>query len=160
MPTTTHQHSDSDRSAFADIINRTNSDYGPSASRKAVLSACQAPLHVLNSLGVDVPHREFIDDPSDCKEFPTTAIVDDGTRVHLHQDVREQSTAAFGDFGAAHDDDTEVIWTVVDLTDETVTLTVVGDWSRRRNVPFSEFSEEYEPLYLEDGQQKVPRFGY
>jgi len=64
----------------------------------------------------------------------------------------------FGDFGAIEsDDEDDVIWTVVSLADETVTLTVVGDWSRRREVPFEEFAKQYNPLYLTNGE---PRWGY
>ena len=51
----------------------------------------------------------------------------------------------------------DVTWTVVDLTDGTVTLTVVGEWSKRRNVPFETFPDTYEPLTLTDGE---PSWGH
>lgn len=137
-----------------DPKTESKADYGPSAQRKAALQQATAPMHVLDAHGVDVPGQEF--HPEDHREYPTTAEID-GVRVHLHQDVKERDDGvdAFGDFGAAEDDD--VIWTVVDLTDETVTLKVVGEWSKSREVPFGEFAEEYEPLHLSDGQ---PQWGY
>jgi hypothetical protein len=142
--------------AFDDIDPKTESksSYGVSAARKAQLSSYDAPLHVLDAKGIDVPHREF--HPEDATEYPTTITCGD-TRVSLHQDVKEQSTDAFGDFGAAADDTDDITWTVVDLTDGTVTLTVVGDWGNRREVPVEEFADQYTPITTTNG---VPQFGY
>ncbi len=143
--------------AFNDVLDpkvQSKADYGVSAKRKAMLSQCAAPLHVLDAKGVEVPHREY--NPEDATEYPHT-VECDGVTVHLHQNVKESSEDVFGDFGAADEDTDDVTWTVVDLTDGTVTLTVVGDWSTKREVPFEDFDENYEPIYLSDGQ---PRWGY
>ncbi|TKX52760.1 hypothetical protein EXE43_21340 [Halorubrum sp. SS5] len=133
-------------------------DYGASAARKAMLSRIPVPNHQLARIGIEVPHREYLDDADDRVTRKTTLRCEDGTRVHLHQDVREADDEdTFGSFGAAEDDVDDVIWTVVGLDDGTVDLTVVGEWSRRRHVPYDEFADEYEPLYLADGQ---PKWGY
>lgn len=159
-----------------DPKTQSKSTYGCSIERKQMLVECDAPLHVLDALGVEVPHREF--NPEDAYEYPTTVEFEDsqdessqssssensneldGTRVHLHQDVRETSDDEFGDFGAAEEDTDDVVWTVVDLMDETVTLTVVGEWSKRRHVPFEDFTDEYEPITCTTPVGEVPQFGY
>lgn len=128
---------------------------GVSAARKIELASYGAPLHVLQQYGIEVPHRTF--NPEGSYTYPTTQTFDDGTKVHLHQNVREQNDGAFGSFGAAKDDAEDVTWTVVDLCDGSVTITVVGDWSKRRNVPFEDFPDEYEPIYLTNGE---PQWGY
>lgn len=133
------------------------STYGASAARKSLLSSIPVPNHLLASVGVAVPHRTYLDDAADRVPRRTTLRCDDGTTVHLHQDVRESDDDAFGSFGAAEDDTDDVVWTVVGLDDGTVDLTVVGDWGKRRSVPYDEFADEYEPLWLEDGQ---PKWGY
>lgn len=145
---------------FSDILDpRTESkaSHGVAASRKAELSKYEAPLSALDAHGIEVPHRTF--KPEEATEYPTDQHFDDGATVHLFQDVREQSNSdeAFGDFGAAEDDTDDVVWTVVDLTDGTVTLTVVGDWGKRREVAFEGFLDDYEPLFLTNG---APRYGY
>lgn len=125
------------------------------AKRRAKVAQYRGPAHRLDALGVDVP-REF--HPEDAHEYPTTKVCESGdntVRVHLHQDVKEAHDDEFGAIDAFGDVD-DVIWTVVDLI-ETVDLTVVGDWGKRRSVPFDEFAENYEPLYLADGQ---PAWGY
>lgn len=136
---------------------KARADYGASAARKAMLSRIPVPNHLLATIGVEVPHRTYLDDADD--RVPRTTTVDLGdTRVHLHQDVRETSDEdAFGSFGAAEDDVDDVVWTVVGLDDGVVDLTVVGEWSRRRHVKYEEFADEYEPLTLADGQ---PKWGY
>jgi len=143
--------------AFADIIERTSRGHGPDAERKAMLSNCQAPLHVLNSLGVEVPHHEYADSQANFHAFPHSRTLPNGDNVHLHQDVRELTDDGFGDFGSTDVTEEDIVWTVTSLTDETVTLKVVGDWGKARHVPVEEFSEDYEPLCLPDGQ---PRWGY
>jgi len=132
-------------------------DYGASAARKAMLSRIPVPNHLLAKIGIEVPHREYLDNAED--RVPRTTTVDlGGEKVHLHQDVREADDGdAFGSFGAAEDDVDDVVWTVVGLDDGVVDLTVVGEWSRRRHVPYEDFKNEYEPLYLNDGQ---PQWGY
>lgn len=125
-----------------------------SAKRKAKLASIPTPLDTLDALGVYVGHKTF--SPENATEFPTTATFENGTRVHLHQEVCEDMDDGFGNFGNIEDDD-DIIWTVVDLTDETVELTVPGDWGKRRHVDYSEFAENYEPLFLADGQ---PQWGY
>jgi hypothetical protein len=164
--------------AFDDIDPKTESkaDHGVSASRKVRLTSYEAPLFALAAHGIEVPHRDF--DPEGSFEYPTTVHIWDGpdgwqtidptpyfdhtalgevVTVHLHQDVREDMDDEFGVFGSLEDDDEDVVWTVVGLDDGTVNLTVVGDWGRRREVPYAEFAEDYEPLHLTDGQ---PRWGY
>lgn len=166
--------------AFDDVLSEREqgkADYGVSARRKAQLSSYDAPLHVLAANGIEVPHRDF--NPEDAQEYPTTQELPDvedsqgessarndsseknreGSRVHLHQDVREQSEDVFGDFGSAEEDTDDIVWTVVDLTDGSVTITVVGDWTKRRDVPVEEFADEYEPLTA-DTERYVPVFGY
>lgn len=156
MSTQTTTRSD-ELGAFADIIANTSTTHGPDASRKAMLSDCAASLHVLASHGVEIPHREFLDDAEDAIEVTHSRELPDGDRIHLHQDVREvEDDDAFGDFGNTTDEDDDVIWTIVGLDDD-IELTVVGDWSKRRHVPVEEFSAEYEPLWLADGQ---PQWGY
>jgi hypothetical protein len=136
------------------------------------------PAHVLDAVGFNVPGQVF--NPENAREYPTTkectsdneASSDEAStnssstmtsengesvRVHLHQDVREDMDDSFGDFGAVCEDTDDVVWTVVDLTDGTVTLTVVGEWRKRREVQYSDFAEDYEPITVENG---VPRFGY
>lgn len=129
---------------------------GVSAARKAELSAMNAPLHILDALGIDVPHRDF--NPEDATEYPTTQHFSEKS-VHLFQNVREAMETGFGDFGPIDDeeDDDDVLWTVVDLTEESVTLTVVGDWGMRRNVPFENFEDNYDPVVLTNGR---PQWGY
>lgn len=151
---------DTKTNTFDDIDPKTesNATNGVSARRKAWLTDCAVPYSTLQANGVDVPHREYADGPEDVRDYPTTVTFDDGSRVHLHQDVREVSEDdAFGDFAAVDEDTEDVVWTVVDLCDGTVTLTVVGDWGQRRDVPVEAFPDEYEPLHLADGQ---PRWGY
>jgi len=133
-------------------------DYGASAARKAMLSRIPVPNHLLAKIGIDVPHREYLDDADDRVPRKTTLRCDDGTRVHLHQDVREADDEdTFGSFGAAEDDVDDVVWTVVNLDDGTVTMKVVGEWQKKREPTYEEFADEYEPLYLTDGQ---PQWGY
>jgi len=145
--------------------------------KNAIKEAC-VPPHVLDAVGFTDPCSSY--HPENAREYPTTkectsekeASSDEAStnssstmtsedsesvRVHLHQDVREDMDDSFGDFGAVSEDADDVVWTVVDLTDGTVTLTVVGEWSRRRNVEYSEFADNYEPITVENG---VPRFGY
>lgn len=133
-------------------------DYGASAARKAMLSRIPVPNHLLATIGIEVPHREYLDNAEDRVERITTLRLN-GMKVHLHQDVREADDEedAFGSFGAAEDDVDDVVWTVVGLDDGRVELTVVGEWSKRRSVPYEEFADEYEPLTLADGQ---PKWGY
>jgi len=132
-------------------------NYGASASRKAMLSRIPVPNHLLATIGIEVPHREYLDDAED--RVPRTTTVDlGGEKVHLHQDVREADDGdAFGSFGAAEDDVDDVVWTVVNLDDGTVTMKVVGEWQKKREPTYEEFADEYEPIYLTDGQ---PQWGY
>lgn len=134
--------------------NKTAEDW----EAQMLVAKASVPEHILDAEGYNTRH-EFT--PQDAHDYPTTVEVDGGMNVHLHQDVREvdDEDDDFGDFGAVETevDEDETIWTVVDLLDGTVTITVVGDWSRRRDVPFEDFTDEYEPIYLEDGQ---PRWGY
>lgn len=131
---------------------------GPSAKRKVELQQMEAPLHVLQQLHINVPHRDF--NPENARDYPTTKELPDGSLVHLHQDVVESHDDDFGVFGPAEGEDSEdVVWTVVDLVDD-VTITVVGDWGKRRNAPFDEFAQEYEPIYVNTDCGKVPQFGY
>jgi hypothetical protein len=154
--------------AFDDVLDdrtRGKADRGVRAARKAQLTAYAATYEALDAHGVDIPHRTFAD-PEDIRTYPTTVTLDgddDTVHVHLHQDVQERTDdEAFGAFGAADDDVDDVTWTVVDLTDETVTITVVGEWSKRRDVPFETFPDEYEPVTVDVSgvDHAVPQFGY
>jgi len=144
--------------AFSDVYD-TNSLHngGPSAKRRLNLKKYDAPLHVLDNLGVDIPHRDF--SPEDAFEYPTSVVID-GTRVSLFQDVKEDMGSAFGDLGSAEDEEDDVVWTVSDLSDGTVNLMVVGEWSQRREVDYETFADEYEPVTVETAQGAVPRLGY
>ncbi len=148
-------------SVWSDCIDpktKSKSENGVEASHKAILSKAGAPLHVLEELGLEVPHRDY--NPENAEEYPTTIHMD-GTSVHLFQDVREDMDEDFGNFGAIEDDnDDDVIWTVVDLTDGTVSLKVVGEWQKQRKVPFDEFADDYEPITCETPHGEVPRYGY
>lgn len=151
--------------AFQDVLDDYGIDkrtangakQGVSASRKIELSKMDAPLSLLDQLGIDVPHRDF--SPEDAQEFPTSREID-GTLVHLFQDVREASDDdGFGDLGAVEDDDDDVIWTVTDLSGDTIVMKVVGEWSKRE-VPVEEFADEYEPITLSTERGEIPRLGY
>lgn len=133
-------------------------DNGASAARKAMLSRIPVPNHLLAKIGIEVPHREYLDNAEDRVERITTLSLN-GMKVHLHQDVREADDEedAFGSFGAAEDDVDDVVWTVVNLDDGTVTMKVVGEWQKKRDPTYEEFADEYEPLTLADGQ---PKWGY
>jgi len=145
--------------------------------KNAIKEAC-VPPHVLDAVGFTDPCSSY--HPENVREYPTTkecvseketssdesstnsssTMTSEGSEsvcVHLHQDVRENMVDSFGDFGAVSEDTDDVVWTVVDLTDGTVTLTVVGEWGKRRNVEYSEFADNYEPQYLADRQ---PKWGY
>jgi len=157
-------------SAFDDVLDpktESKSDYGVSARRKAHLANYDASLDTLAAHGVEVPHKDF--NPENEQEFPTTVHVEgaDGVvSVSLFQDVREDMDTGFGDIN----DDEDVIWTVVALDDGTVNLTVVGEWSQRREVPYKEFARDYDPITVTvtDGNpdcddvqpREVPRYGY
>lgn len=170
--------------AFSDVLGERMSgkaDRGVTATRKVQLSSYGAPYAALDALGIEIPHRQFNTDA--IREYPTTVTLDgevadvqrtsairddlaqrdreDGPlRVSLHQDVREREDDVFGDFGAADEDVEDVTWTVVDLTEETVTLKVVGEWNKEREVPFDDFPEEYEPITCETSHGVVPKWGY
>jgi hypothetical protein len=155
-------------SAFDDVLDdrtKGKADRGVRAARKAQLAEYEATYEALDAHGVEIPHRTFAD-ADDIRTYPTTVTLgagDDTVQVHLHQDVQERTDdEAFGAFGAADDDVEDVTWTVVDLTDETVTITVVGEWQKRRNVPFETFPDEYEPVTVDVSgvDHAVPRFGY
>jgi len=162
-----------------DPRTKGSADRGVSAARKIELSEMDAPLHVLEQLGIEVesshsedsatetsrsevpevPHRAF--NPKGSSEYPTSQELDDGRRIHLFQDVRESMESTFGDFGSVDDDDEDdVVWTVVDLTDGTVTLKVVGQWGKSRDVPFEDFADNYDPITVETAHGEVPRYGY
>jgi len=145
-------------SAFDDIDPRTESkaEYGVAASRKVELSNYGAPLCTLDAHGIDIPHRDF--SPDQATAFPSTHTFNDGTTVNLFQDVKEvdDEDEAFGDFGAADDDVEDVIWTITSLEGDSIVMKVVGDWSRRE-VPKDEFTDNYEPLWLDNG---APQIGY
>ena len=161
-------------SAFDDVIDshsidaktQSKADYGVSAERKIMLSNTTVPLHVLAAHGIEIPHREYIDSPDDAIQRNTTVRCEssDGetVRVHLHQDVREDMDDSFGDFGAVDTDDTDVVWTVVNLDNGTVTMKVVGEWQRKREVDYETFADNYEPIYVTDSavDHPVPQFGY
>lgn len=136
-------------------------DYGASAARKAMLSRIPVPNHVLAAIGIEVPHREYLDDAEDRVLRKTTVDLGD-EKVHLHQDVREtDDDDAFGSFGAAEDDVDDVVWTVVNLDGGTVTMKVVGEWRKKREPTYAEFADEYEPIYCTtQSGEKVPRYGY
>lgn len=151
---------------YLDERTRGKATSGPHARRKITLSNYETPVQLLDQApGFDIAHRTFT--PEAEYEYPTTVSIDDGdetVRVHLFQDVRESTDEIFGDFGAAEDDKDDVVWTVVDLCDETVNLTVVGDWGKRREVPFETFADEYDPITVTvntaTGTREVPRYGY
>jgi len=144
--------------AFSDVYDtKSLNNGGPSAKRRLNLKEYDAPLWVLDKIGVDIPHRDF--SPEDAFEYPTSITID-GTRVSLFQDVKEDMNDAFGDLGSAEDEDDDVVWTVSDLSDETVNLMVVGEWSTRREVDFETFADEYEPVTVETDHGKIPRLGY
>jgi len=160
----------SQTSVFDDVINdhgidpktKSKAEYGTPASRKQMLSDIPVPNHVLAANGIDVPHREYINSPDDAFTRTTTACLtdsnDETVRVHLHQDVKEDmDDDEFGNFGSIEDDTEDVVWTVVNLDNEEVQLVVVGEWGKRRTVSYETFADNYEPLYLADGQ---PRWGY
>jgi len=158
-----------------DPSTESKAEYGVSASRKAMLSRCRAPLSVLNAHGIPTPGREFLDDYRDERPITTTLTLsndvdgerDNGRtrRVHLHQNVRERpDTDGFGDFGPHDPSEEQTVWTVVGLPDPdcdpneaTIRLTVVGDWSKRRSVPPEELLDDYEPVTTVHGR---PVFGY
>jgi len=157
-----------------DPSTESKAEYGVSASRKAMLSRCRAPLSVLNAHGIPTPGREFLDDYRDERPITTTLTLsndvdgerDNGRtrRVHLHQNVRERpDTDGFGDFGPHDPSEEQTVWTVVGLPDPdcsgdgTIRLTVVGDWSKRRSVPPEELLDDYEPLTT---VHRRPVFGY
>jgi len=150
--------------AFSEVLGERmegKADRGVSARRKATLASYEAPYAALDKLGVEIPHRQFNTDA--IREYPTTVTLDDEDgplRVSLHQDVRERDDEVFGDFGTAEEDVADVTWTVVDLTEETVTLKVVGEWQKRREVPFSDFPAEYEPITCAMPYTAIPRWGY
>jgi hypothetical protein len=151
--------------AFDDLDPKTESkaDYGVPASRKARLAKARVPLSTLDHLGVDVPHVDF--NPEDGFEYPGHVRLPDDTRVALHQNVREVSDDdGFGNLGGVttedEDDEDDIVWTVVSLADETVTVTVVGDWGRRRDIPFEEFPDEYKPLTVETDRGEEAVYGY
>jgi len=136
---------------------------GPSIKRRLNLKECDAPLSLLDKLGVDIPHREF--NPDDAFEYPTTVLCEsenNTVRVSLFQDVKEDMDDSFGDFGAVAEDeeDDDVVWTVSDLTDGTVNLMVVGSWSKRREVDYETFAENYETVTVETSQGEIPKLGY
>jgi len=147
-------------SAFDDVLDpktASKSNHGVSARRKAHLCEMDAPLDTLAHHGIEVPHKDF--DPEQAEEFPTTVRCegpDDVVSVSLFQDVREDMDTGFGDI----DTDEDVIWTVVGLDDGTVNLTVVGEWSQRREVSYEEFAEDYEPITVETPYGEKPRYGY
>lgn len=142
---------------FSDVYD-TNSlnNGGPSTKRLLNLKEYDAPLSLLDKHGIDVPHRDF--SPEDAFEYPTTAHIGE-TTVHLFQDVVEDMDDTFGDLRGMDDDD-DVVWTVSDLSDGTVNLMVVGEWSKRREVAYDDFAREYEPVTVETGQGEIPRWGY
>jgi len=151
--------------AFDDVLDpRTASqaDHGISARRKYELAQMDAPLQYLDQLGIEVPHKDF--NPDNARQFPTSVTFENGTTVSLFQDVREAMDDSFGDMGLSDEENETVIWTVVSLANETVQITVVGDWGRRREVPFEDFADSYEPITVlvdRDGHtQSVPRLGY
>jgi len=150
--------------AFSDVYD-TNSlnNGGPSAKRRLNLREYDAPLSLLDKHGIDIPHREF--HPEDSFEYPTTVVCEgqEGTvTVSLFQDVVEDMDDSFGDFGAVADDeeDEDVVWTVSDLTDGTVNLMVVGEWSKRREIEYSTFADNYDVVTVETSRGEVPQFGY
>jgi len=144
---------------FSDVYDtQALNNGGVAAKRKQNLKKYDAPLHVLDKEGIDVPHRDF--SPEDEYEFPTTVCID-GTRVSLFQDVREDMDDSFGDFGSIEDeDDEDVVWTVSDLSDGTVNLMVVGSWSKRREVDYETFAQNYSPVTVETAQGEIPKLGY
>lgn len=133
--------------------------YSVDAERKAMLTNCNAPYHVLKAHGVEVPHREY--NPENAHEMRTTRHFDNGTTINLYQNVKETTTNHFGDFGAAEDDDDEKEgWSVHDLyygeDGDEILLKIPGPWTRRV-VTVEEFKANYEPLWLADG---APERGY
>jgi len=129
-----------------------------SAARKAAFAKMNVPYHVAQANGLDIPHRPL--HTGETYAHPCTAVYENGTgevRVHYCQGVREDFSDAFGSFGAVDEDDDETVWTTFDVSDETVMMKVVGDWSDRREVPLDEFARNYEPITL-DGD--TPQFGY
>jgi len=157
------QHMATNTDAFSDIDKKSLNNGGPSAKRRINLKKYDAPLHVLDKLGVDIPHREY--HPEDSFEYPTTVVCEsenNTARVSLFQDVKEDMDDSFGDFGAVAEDeeDDDVVWTVSDLTDGTVSLMVVGEWSKRREIEYSTFAENYEPVTVTTPHGEVPQLGY
>jgi hypothetical protein len=132
--------------------------YGADAARKAMLSNCHAPHHVLQAHGVKVEHKTY--NPEDAREMQTTRHFDDGTTINLYQNVKETTTNHFGDFGAAETDDEKEGWSVHDLyygeDGDKILLKIPGPWTRRV-VTVEEFKASYEPLWLADG---APERGY
>jgi len=146
---------------FSDIDTNSLNSGGVSAKRIQHLGEYDAPLHVLDAAGIDVPHREY--NPEDATTFPTTVQCEGSSetvRVSLFQDVKEDMENAFGDLGSAEDEEDDVVWTVSDLSDGTVNLMVVGEWSQRREVDFETFADEYEPVTVETDHGEIPRYGY
>jgi hypothetical protein len=151
--------------AFDDVLDdhgidkrlRNGASQGVPAKRKIKLSEMDAPLSLLDQLGIDVPHRDF--SPEDAEAFPTSRTLEGGTTIHLFQDVRESDDTAFGDFGASEDSDDETVWTVTDLSGDEIVMKVVGEWSKR-TVPVEDFEDEYEPITVETIRGEEPRLGY
>jgi hypothetical protein len=150
--------------AFSDVLGERMSgkaNRGVPATRKVQLASYEVPYAALDEHGVEIPHREFNTDA--IREYPTTVTLDgeDGPlRVHLFQDVRERGEDAYGDYGAATEDVGDVTWTIDDLANGTVTLKVVGEWNKEREISFADFPDEYEPITCETPHGVVPRFGY
>jgi len=150
-----------DTDAFTDVRDsidpktRSKADYGVSARRKATLSNYEAPLPTLAAHGVSVPHRDF--SPEDEREVVQT-LVDGDQRVHQHQRVLESTDTEFGNFKSSED----IEWLVVDLDPdaETVVLTVIGDWGKRRTVETDDLFEDYELQTVDTPQGEMPVFDY
>jgi len=156
--------------AFNDVLDQHGIDKrtknaaqnGISAERRAMLQKAKGPMHMLAAKGVEMEGQTFLDSADDAIHIPTTKHLENSqgetVSVHLHQDVRESMDDQFGNFGSIDEDSgSDVVWTVVGLDNGTVDLTVVGDWSKRRSVEYSEFADNYEPLHLTNGE---PQWGY
>lgn len=82
----------------------------------------------------------------------TDVTLDDGTRIHKFQTVRQTMELPFGD-----DEVTDWVVTSIDVFAEEVTMKVPGPWDST-TVSFAELqSDEYDPL---THGEETPIFGY
>jgi hypothetical protein len=126
--------------------------YGDVAHQRWVNHVAAAPLHLLAAHGMATPGHTF--DPDDQRETKTTRELPDGSRLHQHQRVHEPVDDAGGPLAGMTDTD-PTVWLCVDV--DPITVTVIGDWGKRRTISPEAFVDEYEQATTSDGE---PVFDY